>query len=219
MYYTIKGLILKTKIQGEQDKLVTIYSYEWGKICAVVPSAKKIAAKLASATEPLTESEFIVFNSHSVVKPKVTGANIIENNTKLKTDFSRSIYSLYAAEISDRFTPFNLKNTEKYNLIVKIWNVLGVCKRQKRALTAFVLRFLKLSGYSFSDYLKQDNIFVDGDIAESVKKLSNCPGSDIDFLENINDEKIWSCVEFYITNYIRRPSLSIFLKKINNYRE
>ncbi|MDR1926219.1 MAG: DNA repair protein RecO, partial [Endomicrobium sp.] len=100
MYYIIKGLILNSKVKGEYDKLITIYSYQWGKIQAVVPSAKKIAAKLSSATEPLTESEFIVSNN-SFSRPTVIGAHIIENNTKIKINFERNIYALYAAEISD----------------------------------------------------------------------------------------------------------------------
>ncbi|OEG69843.1 hypothetical protein ATZ36_00220 [Candidatus Endomicrobiellum trichonymphae] len=214
MYYSIKGLVLNAKIQGEHDKLITVYSYEWGKIQAVVPSAKKIAAKLSSATEPLTESEFMVFGSYPVLRPKITGANIIENNTKIKTDFKRNLYALYAAEVSDKIAPFNLENTVKYNLIVRIWQILSVCKYPKRALTAFILRFLKLSGYAFSDYLKNNNAFAGIGIEKTVKRLSNCSGDNIDMLEEIEEEKIWNCVENYLTNYIRRPALSVFLKKI-----
>jgi DNA repair protein RecO (recombination protein O) len=215
MYYSIKGLILNAKIQGEHDKLITVYSYEWGKIQAVVPSAKKIAAKLSFATEPLTESEFIVFCSHPVLRPKIIGANIIENNTKIKVDFKRNLYALYAAEVSDKFAPFNLENTMKYNLIVRIWQILSACKYPKRALTAFILRFLKLSGYSFSDYLKNNKAFAGSGIEKSIEKLSNCSGDNIDMLEEIEEEKVWNYVENYLTNYIRRPALSIFLKKID----
>jgi DNA repair protein RecO (recombination protein O) len=216
MYYTIKGLILNSKIYGEHDKLITVYSYEWGKIQVTASSAKKIAAKLSAAIEPLTESEFIVYNNHPSVRPKVTGANIIKNNSKVKTDFKRNLYALYAAEISDKFAPFNLENHEKYNLIVRIWEVLGICKYPKRALTAFILRFLKLSGYSFFDYLKNANV-VDKNIEKNIKKLSNCSGNDVDLFEGLEDDKIWNYVETYITNYIRRPSISVFLQKIDKY--
>ncbi|GHT42583.1 hypothetical protein AGMMS49921_08090 [Endomicrobiia bacterium] len=42
VYYKIKGLILNSKTHGEYDKLVTIYSYEWGKIQAVVPGPREL---------------------------------------------------------------------------------------------------------------------------------------------------------------------------------
>jgi len=217
MYYMIKGLILNTKIQNEYDKVITVYSYEWGKIQAVVPSAKKIAAKLSSATEPLTESEFIVFNNYPAIRPKVTGAIVIKNNTKIKTDFNKNLYALYAAEVSDKFTPFSLGNTEKYSLISRIWELLGVCKYPKRALIAFILRFLKLSGYAFAEYLKRNSTFIDGNVERAIKRLSSCSGDEVDFIEEIEDEKVWSCVESYIRNYISRPSLSIFFEKIEKY--
>jgi DNA repair protein RecO (recombination protein O) len=214
MYYAIKGLVLNAKIQGEYDKLITIYSYEWGKIQSVVPSAKKITAKLSSATEPLTESEFMVFGRYPLLRPKIIGANIIENNTQIKPDFKRNLYALYAAEVSDKFAPFNFENTVKYNLIVRIWQILSVCKYPKRALIAFILRFLKLSGYAFADYLKTNNASAGVGIEKSVEILSNCSGDNIDMLEEIEEEKIWNCVENYLTNYIRRPALSVFFKKI-----
>jgi DNA repair protein RecO (recombination protein O) len=215
MYYTIKGLVLNAKTQGELDKLITIYSYEWGKIHAVVPSAKKITAKLSYATEPLTESEFIVFNNHYAVRPRVTGANIIKNNTKIKIDFNRTLYALYAAEISDKFLPFNLANTKKYDLITRVWEILGNCKYPRRVLTAFILRFLKLSGYAFSDYLRYNDTFLDKEIKKTINKLSNCAGSDLDLIEKLEEEKIWNYVESYLMNYISRPSSSIFMKKIS----
>jgi DNA repair protein RecO (recombination protein O) len=129
-------------------------------------------------------------------------------------DFKRNLYALYAAEVSDKFAPFNLENTVKYNLIVRIWQILSVCKYPKRALTAFILRFLKLSGYAFADYLKNNNAFAGVEIEKSVERLSSCSGDNIDMLEEIEEEKIWNCVENYLTNYIGRPALSIFLKKI-----
>ncbi|MCA6072337.1 MAG: DNA repair protein RecO [Endomicrobium sp.] len=215
MYYTIKGLVLNSKIHGEYDKLITIYSYEWGKIQAVAPSAKKIAAKLSAATEPLTESEFMVFNNN-FSRPKITGACILKNNTTIKTDFGRNIYALYAAEIGDKFAPFNLANTVKYDLILRIWEILAVCMSPKRALTAFILRFLKQSGYSFADYLKNNNAFVDRDVEKTIKTLSSCSGNNVDLINIAEDDKIWTYVEIYITNYICRPAVSIFLTKISD---
>ncbi|MDR2645139.1 MAG: DNA repair protein RecO [Endomicrobium sp.] len=214
MYYTINGLVLNSKIHGEYDKLITVYSYQWGKIQAVVPSAKKIAAKLSSATETLTESEFHVFNSHPSIRPKIIGASIINNNTIIKNNFMRNLCALYAAEVSDKFASFNLENTEKYDLIARIWEILSICKHPKRALISFILRFLKLSGYSFSEYIRNNNTFIDERMTMNIKKLSNCSGNKVDFID-VEDEKVWNYVESYLTNYIRRPAISVFLQKMD----
>jgi len=215
LYYTIKGLVLNSNIHSESDKVITAYTYEWGKIHAVVPSAKKIAAKLAAATEPLTESEFMFFQSHPSMRPKITGANIINNNTAVKADFKRNLYALYAAEISDKFAPFNMENAEKYELIVRVWQLLGNCSSPQRVLTAFVLRFLKLSGYGFTDYIKHNNSFIDKEIESGIRKFSNCSGYEADNICEFDDAKIWNYVESYLANYIKKPSVGVFMKKIN----
>ena len=216
MYYQIKALVLNASQHGEYDKQVTLYTYEWGKISAIVPSAKKITAKLSAATEPLTESEFMVFQSHNSIRPKITGAAIINNNSAVKTDFAKNTYALYAAEICDKFAPYNLENFEKYDLLARVWEVLAHTCVPKRALTAFTLRFLKLSGYNYGEYLK-NNPSLSVDTQKTINKLSNCSGDDLDAFNAIDDDKIWGFVESYMTTYIKRPAVSVFLKKINNF--
>ncbi|AKL97978.1 DNA repair protein RecO [Endomicrobium proavitum] len=214
MYYQIKALVLNSSQSSESDKHVTLYTYQWGKVKAVVPSAKKIAAKLNAATEPLTESELMVFQNHQSVRPKVTGAQIINNNSKIKTDFKRNLYALYACEVCDKLAPFNFENSDKYELLARVWEVLADCKFPQRAVVAFVLRFLKLSGYGFADYLK-NNASLDKNTELLIRKLSNCRGEDVDNIGDIDDNKIWLYVETYLTNYVKRPSVGVFLKKIN----
>jgi len=214
MYYQIKALVLNAQTHNEHDKQVTLYSYQWGKIKAVVPSAKKITAKLSAATEPLTESEFMVFQSHPSMRPKITGALIINNNTDVKTDFIKNLYALYAAEICDKFAPFNLEHFEKYDLLSRVWEVLGQTKTPKRVLTAFALRFLKLSGYSYAEYLK-NNPELDGETQKTIRMLSNCSGDDLECFNTVDDDRIWNFVESYMTTYIKRPSVGVFLKKIS----
>jgi DNA repair protein RecO (recombination protein O) len=126
----------------------------------------------------------------------------------------RNLCALYAVEVSDKFVPFNLENTEKYNLIVRVLEILSVCKYPKRALISFILRLLKLSGYSFSEYIRNNNTFIEERMIINIKKLSNCSGSNVDFVD-VEDEKVWNYVESYLTNYIHRPAISVFLQKMD----
>jgi DNA repair protein RecO (recombination protein O) len=214
MYFTINCLILKSKTYSDCDKLVTLYSYEFGKIEVIVPSAKKITAKLLYATEPLTKSELIIYSKSDIIlRAKVTGGRIVENNTKIKIDFEKTIYALYTIEVIDKLTTFNFENNKKYILISRVWEILCICKYPKRVLMAFILRFLKLSGYNFYEYLKNNNIKIDKIIKENIKKLLNCSGNDIDYVFNESeDKKIWYHIDIYLSNYIKCFSLDMFLK-------
>ncbi len=218
MYYNIKALILNTELSKEADKVITAYSSKWGKIYAVVPGAKKIVAKLSAATEPITESELIVYQSSQYARPTVTGAKILNYNSDVKQDFYRNMLAFYVSEISDKFAPLHLPNPKKYNLIARTWNLLGTSKIPLRVLTAFSLRLLKLSGYNMLDYLRRSYTNIRKEDILYLKKISNCNGDLLDSMQELetSDDKImWNYVESYISTYIHRPCVGTFLKQIN----
>lgn len=218
MYYNIKALILNTKLVSEADKIVTAYTNKWGKIYAVVPSAKKIVAKLNVSTEPITESELIVYQNSQFCRPTVTGARILNNNTEIKQDFYRNLLAFYVCEISDKFAPVHEPSIKKYELIARTWQLLATSKIPLRVLTAFSLRLLKLSGYSMVDYLKRNYSNIKKEDILYLKKIANCSGDSLDIMqefENRDDKIMWNYVESYIKTYIPQPSVGIFLKKIN----
>ncbi|MDR1928949.1 MAG: DNA repair protein RecO [Endomicrobium sp.] len=209
----IKGIVLKSETRGEYNKLITIYSYEFGKMQTFVSSAKKIVAKLSYATEPLTESEFFICINNAYIKSKIIGANIINNNTKLKINFIRNLYALYVVQLIDNFLFFNYANAKKYILISRIFEILCICKYPKRVLVAFILRFLKLSGYNFLEYLKNNKNNDILNIEHIIKTLSNCSANEADMFKEAEDIKVWDCVENYLKKYTRCSSLNKFLKK------
>lgn len=218
MYYNIKALILNVKVSLEADKVITAYTNDMGKINAVVPGAKKIIAKLSAATEPVTESELIIYQNSQYSRPTVTGARILNNNTEVKQDFYRNLLAFYVCEISDKIVPFHLPNIKKYELIKRTWQLLATSQIPLRVLTAFSLRLLKISGYSMVDYLKRNYSNINKEDILYLKKISNCSGNSLDTmeeLENSDDKIMWNYVESYIKTYVPQLSVGLFLKKIN----
>ncbi|MDD5021570.1 MAG: DNA repair protein RecO [Endomicrobiaceae bacterium] len=216
MYYNLNALILNSTVSAEADKTITIYTCKWGKIRAVVPSAKKIIAKLASATEPVTESEITIYQTSSHSKPTVTGARILNNNTIVKQDYNRYFLALYVSELSDKFAPINMPNEKKYDLISRTWQLLGSSQVPLRVLTAFSLRLLKISGYSMTDYIARESAMKKNDFVY-LQKISNCSGDELEILEGFDkkrDELMWNYVENYIKTYVPQLSVGTFLKKI-----
>lgn len=218
MYYNIKALILNTKLSSEADKVIVAYTNNMGKIYAVVPGAKKIIAKLNAATEPVTESELIIYQTSQYSRPTVTGARILNNNTQVKQDFHKNLLAFYVCEISDKIVPLHMPNIKKYELIKRTWSLLATSKIPLRVLTAFSLRLLKISGYSMVDYLKRNYSNIKKEDILYLKKISNCSGDyldNMDEFENSDDKIMWNYVESYIKTYVPQLSVGVFLKKIN----
>ena len=219
MYYQLNGLVLRSKVSSEADKLITLYTYEWGKITAVVPGAKKIKAKFSAVSEPVTEGEFMVYAKHQSVRPKVTSAKISCSFVKLRSSWRNYSIAAYCAEICDQLTPFNAENPAKYELLRRTWGLLEDAKNPWRVCTAFVLRFLKLSGYNFYEYLQSENVGMPARELEAIRNLTRLSGEDIDKnfdLSQAHEERIRRYVDAYLLFYLPRPlSSREFFRKVN----
>lgn len=221
MYYQLNGLVLRSRICAEADKLVTLYTREWGKITAVVPGAKKIKAKFSAASEPVTECEFMVYARHQAVRPKVTSAKISESFMGLRSNWKNYSIAACCAEICDQLTPFNAENPAKYELLRRTWGLLGQARNPWRIYTAYVLRFLKLSGYNFYEYLVGENIGMPEKELKTIQCLTKLSGRELDCnfdLPQAAEERIRRYIDSYLQLYLPRPlSSREFFRKIQKH--
>lgn len=219
MYYQIKGLVLNSQISNEADKTLTLFTHEWGKISVVVPGAKKIKAKFSAISEPVTESEFMVYSSRPTARPKVTGARMLNAFPELRADWRRFAAAQYCAEICDSLTPFNAENFKKYELLLRVWHLIGHAKFPWRIFLAFALRFLKLSGYSFLEYLRKEQHFVPAKEQRAIELLSVLSGDDIDDIIDFSpdlEKDVRRYLDNYLNLYVSRPlAAREFWHKIN----
>ena len=58
----MKGLVIREQTIGESDRLVTLFTREYGIIKAFASGAKNIKSKKAAATSLLTYSSFTILN-------------------------------------------------------------------------------------------------------------------------------------------------------------
>jgi DNA repair protein RecO (recombination protein O) len=221
MYYQLNGLVLNVHVCGEADKSATIYTREWGKISALVPGAKKIKAKLGAATEPVVEGEYMIYMAGPQARAKVTGARISDGFIPLKTDWRKFSVASACSEVTDLLTPYHMENSQKYDLLSRTWKLLETAKRPWRIYTAFTLRFLRLSGYSFVEYIKRENsaTAVNNEEFEAIKMFSTLSGEEVDNEADIApalETKVSRHLDRYLSIYISRPLMTkIFWSKIS----
>lgn len=219
MYYQLKSLVLKERIAGEADKQITLYTLEWGKIIAVVPGAKKIKAKLSAATEPVMESDLLVYVTHPTARGKVTGAVIVDSFITLRTDWRRFVMAQSCAEIADALTPLNAENPKKYELLSRTWKLLETAEHPWRIFAAFTLRFLKLSGYSFTDYIKEVSTSIPAAEKRLIGQLATFSGEDVDRDIDVPHDmeiKVTGHLYSYLNLYLPFPlATREFWRKVN----
>ena len=87
--YLIQGLILKHKDYREADRLITIYSREYGKITALARGTRKISSKLAGSLEPFTLADFMIARGRNF--DTIASLEVIKNFRLLKKKFRKNL--------------------------------------------------------------------------------------------------------------------------------
>ncbi|GEM_PF-828165 len=94
-----KGVILKTMDYKEKDKLVYVFSEDFGKVTLICKGARGKSSRFASSIMPLNICNFVIFTGKNI--HNLNEINIINTFPGLKTDYEVLTYGLYFLELCD----------------------------------------------------------------------------------------------------------------------
>jgi DNA repair protein RecO (recombination protein O) len=143
--YQTQGIILKQTKLGEFDKIVTIYSPEFGKLRAVAKGACRPRSKLGGNVEPLTHSLMLLAKGRNL--DIVTQSQTINGFLALKSDLWRMACGLYILELIDSFTIEGGENRPLFDLLLDILNQLSEPDSSEAILRYFELHLLHHLGF------------------------------------------------------------------------
>lgn len=142
-----KGIVLRAINHKESDKLITIFSLDFGKITALLKGVNKMTAKLKFAGQPFCFAEFTLVKKGDLFI--VVNASEIESFFGLNNDFNKLSAGFAILETAQQFD--EEKNT---GLLVQILKALKfLCYEivePKIVLIKYFLEVLKLSGYGLN---------------------------------------------------------------------
>ena len=145
-HFTAQGLVIKEMRVGENDRLVTLFTKEYGIIKAYVPGAKNIKSRRANATSMLTYSNFSINQKNGI--NRISEASVISSFFTVGEDIEALSLAQYFCELSSVFVQPMTTNTEFLRLIL---NSLHFITKEKKylpfvkAVTEF--RIAVISGY------------------------------------------------------------------------
>ena len=141
-----QGLVLRTRILGEADRLITLLTLEGGKFEAVARGARKMKSRLAAGVDIFTCGEYTFHRGKTW--PIITGQNPKERFLWFRDDPELYPYGLYLAELTDRLVIDEDPCPEVYRLLLSGWRQLGEKGDRFLTLRAFELKLAHYLGYS-----------------------------------------------------------------------
>jgi DNA repair protein RecO (recombination protein O) len=143
--YQTRGIILKQTKLGEYDKIVTIFTQEFGKLKAVAKGACRPKSKLGGNVEPLTYSLMLLARGRNL--DIITQSQTINGFLALKSDLWRMACGFYILELIDSFTVEGGENRPLFDLLLDVLKQLSDPGGNEALLRYFELHLLHHLGY------------------------------------------------------------------------
>jgi len=146
MLYKTQGIIVKKVNSGEFDRLLTVYTKDFGKILLKAKSVRKNQSKLKGHLE-------LFLYSHLMIAPAkgfdiITGAETIESFPFLHRNLSSLASAYYLAELTDKLFVGPEKDERIWQLILFNFRDLNKKKQNSKTLiNNFENKLVELLGY------------------------------------------------------------------------
>ncbi len=141
-----KGIVIKAVDYKDSDKIVTIFSADFGLIKARVRGVKKAKAKLAFAVQPFALIEFVLVQKGGFYT--VINATSIDQFFDITNDFDNYIFMLGSLEVCEKTVKENDPQKDLFLLLLNSLNL--VCYGGVNSMNIFIkfmIESLKLLGF------------------------------------------------------------------------
>ncbi len=123
MLQKCEGIILRTTDYGETNKIVTLFTREWGKYGVMANGAKKTKSRLAAITQPFTYGNFLVQKGRGM--GRLQQGEIITSLRSIKEDIFLTAYASFLVELTDRSLDENKSNPFLFELLLQSLSYLN----------------------------------------------------------------------------------------------
>ncbi len=140
-----EAIVLRRTDFGEADRLLTLYSRDFGKIKAIAKGARKPQSRKTGHVEQFMRSNFLFASGREIAI--LTQAEMVQPYTALRDDLILTTYAAYLVELLDRFTVEEDKHSGIYQLLADGLGWLTIHEDVLLVARFYELRLLGLAGF------------------------------------------------------------------------
>ena len=144
--YRTRAIILKRREQGEADRVITLFTPEYGKRTVIAKGVRKPTSRKAGHLEPFTYASLML--ARGKTWDIITSAQTVTSFRKLREDLDLTAYAYYFCELLDAFVQEEDPHPELFDLMLEAFRHLE--SSPAPALTArwFELALLRHVGFA-----------------------------------------------------------------------
>jgi len=150
MLYKTEGIVLKSVEYQDADKIVTLYTKNYGKIQAIAKGVRKTKSKFGSSLEVLTDAIFLVYKGRNI--DVISQSEILESFFSTSKEILKFALAINCAEVVNKLSEEREANQNLFFLLKEILHYLKEAKEPKLLALSFKWQVLRLIGYKPSLY-------------------------------------------------------------------
>lgn len=144
MLQKCEGIVIRTTDYGETNKVVTLYTREWGKVGVMARGAKKPNSRLSSITQLFTHGYFLVQKGSGL--GSVQQGEMISSFRSIAEDIFLTAYASYIVELTDKCTDDRKPNPFHFELLYQTLNYMNEGYDPDILMNIYEMKMLNVMG-------------------------------------------------------------------------
>jgi DNA repair protein RecO (recombination protein O) len=151
MVFCDYGIVLNRRPLRENDRIVTVFTLEHGKLEVNFKSVRLARGKLRALSEAVSWGDYRFFLKKGSNFPVCTGGRTLSVFGGIRKDLESLYLAMHYCEVVNRLTPAQNPSPEKYDLLMGALIDLDTNGCAFWLRRAFTLRALELAGFGFRE--------------------------------------------------------------------
>jgi DNA repair protein RecO (recombination protein O) len=145
--YKTTAVILNSLDYGESDRILTLFTSDFGKMKGIAKGARRSKKRFPNALEPFSLSRIIFSKRERDTLVLIESCDIINHHPGIREDLEKTLASSYLLELTDKFTREGKEDAALFQLLKDFLYMIDRNIHSDDLIRFFEIRLLKLSGY------------------------------------------------------------------------
>ena len=144
---TTPAIVIRARVFGESDKIVTFLTRDLGKLAGIAKGAKRSKRRFVNVLEPFTHVSLRVRQRPASDLAFISACELLDAPRSFTLDLRKFAFASYMLELADRMIRGRESGPETFELVRDALALLDRSEAEPGLLRGFELHLLRLTGY------------------------------------------------------------------------
>lgn len=142
------ALLVRSVDYREYDRIVTLMTFDLGKIGAIAYGARRSKRRFQGALQPLQTIRVVLKTKRNRELYELVEAEVVESYRSIPGDSKRYAFATYVLELAREVTPADEADSGMVEVLVKFLGLLDACGADPNVIASALINILSHAGFA-----------------------------------------------------------------------